>query len=206
MFGNKRRIEALEELLAALEERTSKEHAELTSENEALRKEIAKLQPKTAAHIPPFCFLGPNTDIAPTVHFMAPHKKNTIRIGERTKIRRGAEWIGPITVGKYCSFNRDSYIRANVTIGNYCNIGAFTKIISDTHAIGGTQRRAGAVSFEPITIGNGVFIGASVTILGGVTIGDSAVIAAGSLVNKDVPPNTVYGGVPAKKIRDLDAE
>lgn len=203
MFGGKRRIDALEDLLAKLEEKTSKEHEGLRAENEALRQEVAKLQPKKTVHVPPFCFLGPNTNIAPTVVFMAPKKANTIRIGERTRVRRGAEWIGPITVGRYCSINRDSYIRANVTIGNYCNIGAFSKIISDTHAISGAKRRAGAVTFEPITIGNGVFIGANVTILGGVTIGDSAVIAAGSVVNKDVPANTMFGGVPAKKIKDL---
>lgn len=135
---------------------------------------------------------------------MAPNDRHVIRIGDRTKIRRGAEWIGPITVGKHCSFNRDSYIRANVTIGNNCNIGAFAKIITDTHAIGGYQRRAGAFNFPAITIGNGVFIGANVTILGGVTIGHGSVIVAGSLVNKDVPAHTIYGGVPARKIRDLD--
>lgn len=195
-------MSALDQRLEKLEKLVS----DLAIENSELKKSLRGLQPKKAVHVPPFCYLGPNTDIAPSVHLMAPNKNHIIRIGERSKVRRGAEWVGPITVGKYCSFNRDSYIRANVTIGNYCNIGAFVRIISDTHAIGGTQRRAGAVSFEPITIGNGVFIGASVTILGGVTIGDSAVIAAGSLVNKDVPPNTVYGGVPARKLRDLDAE
>ena len=178
---------------------------DLVKENESLTKSVRMLKPKTSAHIPPFCRLGQNTDIAPSVHFMAPNDKHIINIGDRTKVRRGAEWIGPITVGAGCSFNRDSYVRANVKIGDNCNIGAFTKLITDTHEIGGPSRRAGQWSFPEIRIGNGVFIGANVTVLGGVTIGDGAVIAAGSLVNKDVPPNTVYGGVPAKKIRDLDS-
>lgn len=111
--------------------------------------------------------------------------------------------MGPITVGERCQFNRDSYVRANVTIGDYCNIGAFVRIISDSHEISLGTRRAGTLSFPDIIIGNGVFIGASVTILGNVTIGPGAVIAAGSLVNKDVPANTVVGGVPARKIKDL---
>lgn len=53
---------------------------------------------------------------------------------------------------------------------------------------------------EPIRIGNKVWIGAHVTILPGVTVGDNAIIAAGAVVSKDVPENTVVGGVPAKVI------
>lgn len=54
---------------------------------------------------------------------------------------------------------------------------------------------------KPIKIGNHVWIGTRVTILKGVTIGDNAIIAAGSVVTKDVPNNTVVAGVPAKVIK-----
>lgn len=57
------------------------------------------------------------------------------------------------------------------------------------------------IETKPIIIGNDVFIGANVTILDGVTIGDGAVIGACALVNKDVPPYAIMGGVPAKIIR-----
>ena len=55
----------------------------------------------------------------------------------------------------------------------------------------------------PITIGKNVWIGSNSTILQGVNIGDGAIIAAGAVVTKDVPPMTVFGGVPAKKIKDI---
>lgn len=56
---------------------------------------------------------------------------------------------------------------------------------------------------SPVKIGNGVWIGAHATILAGVTVGDGAVIAAGAVVTKDVPANTVVGGVPAKIIKQI---
>lgn len=56
---------------------------------------------------------------------------------------------------------------------------------------------------EPIHIGRNVWIGANATVLPGVTIGDNAVIAAGAVVTKDVPENTVVGGVPARVLRGL---
>lgn len=60
---------------------------------------------------------------------------------------------------------------------------------------------------EPIKIGNHVWVGTRVTILKGVTVGDNAVIAAGSVVTKDVPANTIVAGVPAKVIkRDINWE
>jgi len=58
----------------------------------------------------------------------------------------------------------------------------------------------------PVTIGNDVWIGGNVTFLPGVTIGDKAVIAAGAVVTKDVPSNTVAGGVPARVIKELPEE
>jgi acetyltransferase-like isoleucine patch superfamily enzyme len=55
----------------------------------------------------------------------------------------------------------------------------------------------------PVIIGKNVWIGSNSTILPGVTIGNGAIIAAGAVVNKDVPENTVVGGIPAKKIKDI---
>jgi acetyltransferase-like isoleucine patch superfamily enzyme len=56
---------------------------------------------------------------------------------------------------------------------------------------------------KPIVIGDNIWIGSFSVILSGVTVGDGAIIAAGAVVTKDVPPRTVVGGVPARKIREL---
>ena len=56
----------------------------------------------------------------------------------------------------------------------------------------------------PIHIGKRVWIGANATVIPGVTIGDDAVVAAGAVVNKDVPPRAIVGGVPAKFIKWID--
>ena len=58
----------------------------------------------------------------------------------------------------------------------------------------------------PIRIGKRVWVGANATVLAGVTIGDNSIVAAGAVVTKDVPANTVVGGVPARKIRDIEYE
>ena len=63
--------------------------------------------------------------------------------------------------------------------------------------------RRGSMHAVPIAIGKNVWIGAHATVLAGVTIGDNAVIAAGAVVNRDIPADTVAAGVPAKVIRKL---
>ncbi len=84
----------------------------------------------------------------------------------------------------------------NVTIGSDCAISWDVTIMdTDYHSIEGNSDTAS------VTIGNKVWIGCKATILKGVTIGDGAVIAAGALVTRDVPPNSVVAGVPAKVVK-----
>lgn len=126
-----------------------------------------------------------------------------ITIGDGANFYRGTEMLGPVTIGNNVFINRDAYIRPNTSIGDGVRIGPFVRLISDTHEVGPPSRRAGKSRFDPIVIGAGTWIGASVTVLGGVTIGEGCIIAAGAMVTKDVPDNTLYGGVPARFIRDL---
>ena len=92
---------------------------------------------------------------------------------------------------------------APVIIGNNVMIGPHTLITTVNHPLNAKERRNHMAVATPVTIGNDVWIGGNVTILPGVTIGDRAVIAAGAVVTKDIPANTVAGGVPAKVIKEL---
>jgi len=89
-------------------------------------------------------------------------------------------------------------IEPNVWVG--MQVGFFTTV----HEIGEATRRAGPGSHLPIRIESGAWIGAKSAIFGGVTVGRGAVVGAGSVVRKDVPPNTVVAGVPARVVRTLE--
>ena len=83
-------------------------------------------------------------------------------------------------------------------------IGPHTLITTVGHPLSPAKRRMYCAIAKPIHIGNDVWIGGNVTIMPGLTIGNNVVIAAGAIVTKDVPDNSLVAGVPAKKIRDLE--
>ncbi len=89
--------------------------------------------------------------------------------------------------------------QGGIEIGNNVLIGQQVVIATINHDLI-PEKRANMFAY-PVKIKDDVWIGAHATILGGVTIGNGAVVAAGAVVTKDVPENTVVGGVPAKPIR-----
>lgn len=94
---------------------------------------------------------------------------------------------------------------APVHIGDYCMIGPNTLITTVGHPLSPKGRREKKGFGKPVTIGDDVWIGGNCTILPGVKIGNNVVVAAGAVVTKDVPDNCVVGGVPAKKLKDLES-
>ena len=93
---------------------------------------------------------------------------------------------------------------APVHIGNHVMIGPGTSIITVNHPLSPAGRRKHLGIGKPIHIGNDVWIGCNCTILPGVTIGNNVIVAAGAVVTKDVPDNSLVGGVPAKLIKSLE--
>lgn len=95
-------------------------------------------------------------------------------------------------------------LEAPIYIGDRVSIGHQVLLMTSTHEIGKTTRRAGSLIVSPIHIGDGVWLGSRCTILPGINIGAGAVVAAGAVVTKEVLPNTLVAGVPAKLIRYLE--
>lgn len=116
----------------------------------------------------------------------------------RGRVLVGGE--GRLQIGSgYASPGLSLECTQSVTIGDDVIIAEDVIIRdSDRHEISGSRGMSAS-----IVIGNHVWIGARAIILKGVTIGDGAVIAAGAVVTKDVPPRTLVGGVPARAIREV---
>ena len=116
--------------------------------------------------------------------FYTDFGKNTT-VGERTFINAG------------CKFQD----QGGTYIGNDCLLGHNATLCTINHAQDPDRR--GDMEFHPIHIEDKVWLGANVTILPGVTIGEGAIVAAGAVVTKDVPPRTIVGGIPAKIIKKI---
>lgn len=104
-----------------------------------------------------------------------------------------------VFVNQNCTF----YDLGGLDIADDVMIGPNVSIITAGHPLEPSQRRTVTIG-RPITIEKGVWIAAGATIIGGVTVGENAVVAAGSVVTKNVPPNTLVGGNPAQVIRLVD--
>jgi acetyltransferase-like isoleucine patch superfamily enzyme len=130
---------------------------------------------------------------------------NNVKIATHCAIfSREAGYCGILNIGNGCHIGDNTIIDVcgNITIGNEVAIGPNCVIYSHDHnyALLDMPAWKGGLIVKPVIIEKGAWIGSGVTILPGVTIGLRAVVAAGSVVTKDVPQNTVYGGVPARQI------
>lgn len=124
-------------------------------------------------------------------------------------IRPGCYFVGrDIVIGAGTRVNYRCFFdgSAPIRIGRKCGIGMEVLFCTTTHLIGPASERAGHVNPQPITVGDGCWIGARSVILPGVTIGDGCVIGTGAVVNKDCAPNGLYVGVPARRIKELQVE
>jgi acetyltransferase-like isoleucine patch superfamily enzyme len=134
--------------------------------------------------------------------------RHLISIGKKAEI--GEQVIispndSPVEIGNYSQINPFTVIygHGGVYIGDNVMIGPHCMIASGNHDFKQTEkpmRFAGTLSDGPIRIGNNVWVGANCTITDGVNIGHDSVIAAGSVVTKNVDPYDIVGGVPARPI------
>ena len=121
---------------------------------------------------------------------------NYVVMGDNTKIGDGTRIGSFCDIGKNVFIGKNCNIQAHVTISNECQIGNNVFIGPNTSLLNDKFPQSQCLT-SPI-IKDNVVIGGCVTILPNVTVHENAVIAAGSVVTKDVPPNTVAKGIPAK--------
>lgn len=114
--------------------------------------------------------------------------------------------VGDVTIGDNTRIGIHSTIIGPVCIGHHVNLAQGIVVTALNHQFGNTALRVDqqGISTKPVVIGNDVWIGANSVILPGVTIGSHCVVAAGAVVTKDVPSNTVVGGIPAKVLKTLE--
>lgn len=122
-------------------------------------------------------------------------------IGHHTKIDSDCYFINPqkLKIGDYTHINRECLLiaTAGLEIGNRVSISYRSAIVTGSHDVNSPYFLSAR---RPIVIKDYVWIGVNATILAGVTIGEGAVVCAGAVVTKDVPPYCIVGGVPAKCI------
>ncbi len=139
----------------------------------------------------------------------------TFRKGIYGTIGKGNRFMKNVLINESCVIGNYNYFGANASagntrIGNFCSIAPNVTIGPGDHQLTNVStcvrvmEKAGVhvdLERDECVIGNDVWIGANVVVLRGVHVGDGAVLAAGAIVNKDIPPFAVAGGVPAKVIK-----
>lgn len=176
---------------------------------QSLKGEVSHLRPTLRIlnvilfFMPHFCFNRLRTSLYRM--YGVPIGKGSLILGSMD-----INWDGrlehKLRIGENCLITCPLYLDANaeIHIGNHVAIGHHTIMITTDHSYNSEGRRCGISLYRPIIVEDGAWIGAHVTVLPGVTIGKGSVVAAGSVVTKDVTPNTLVGGVPSKVIRDLE--
>ena len=111
-----------------------------------------------------------------------------------------------ITVGErfFANYNCRILDGAEVVFGDDVRIGPDCSFLTPDHPKDPELRREGYEIFRPVTVGNNVWFGAGVTVLPGVSIGDDSVIAAGSVVTRDIPSGVLAAGIPCRVLRKLN--
>lgn len=132
-----------------------------------------------------------------------------LQSGEDILLQSGVRLYGcrNIKIGHYSFFGRGTKLYAyneKIVIGSNCLIADSVKIVTRNHLYSDVNNPINKQGYtdSPITIGDDVWIGFGCTILPGVNIGNGAIVAAGSVVTKSIPAMKIYGGIPAKLIKE----
>ena len=152
--------------------------------------------------IAPDVILGKNVRLAQFINLYG------CKIGDETKIGTFVEIQKNASIGCRCKISSHTFICEGVTIEDDVFVGHGVTFINDSYpratAAGGQLQTEADWKVEETLVKKGASIGSGATILANLTIGEHAIVGAGSLVTKDVPPNSIVAGNPARILRYLD--
>jgi acetyltransferase-like isoleucine patch superfamily enzyme len=129
------------------------------------------------------------------------------QIGDETKIGAFVEVQKNATIGKRCKISSHTFVCEGVTIEDNVFIGHGVTFINDSYpraTAGGQLQTEADWKVERTVVKTGASVGSGATILSNTCIGENAIVGAGSVVTKDVPPNTIVAGNPAKVLRKIE--
>ena len=129
--------------------------------------------------------------------------REDVTVGELTILGRGVTVENKTSIGRKCKIETEAYITAMSTIEDYCFIAPCVAFTNDNF-LGRTEERK--KHFAGPVLKRGARIGANATLLPGVTVGEDALVAAGSVVTRDVPARHIVVGSPAKILRSVPPE
>jgi acetyltransferase-like isoleucine patch superfamily enzyme len=145
--------------------------------------------------IPAGCQIVCSDDSSMKLHNVTLSKNVVIRCDKGGKINITETYIGPGTFIAACN---------SIEIDRYCEIAEMVVIRDQNHVYGNGKLQNSGLITEPIKINTNVWIGSKASIFKGVEIGENSVVAGSGVVIRSIPPNEVWGGIPAKKIKSFN--
>jgi acetyltransferase-like isoleucine patch superfamily enzyme len=126
---------------------------------------------------------------------------NNVYLGDNVELRCNAGNV--VRIGNKCTINRGSLIMGQVDIGNNCLIAPNCIVVGSNHNFSDSTKPINqqGISSKGLVLKDNVWLGAQVAVLDGVTIGENSIIGAGSVVTKDIPPNSIAVGNPCKVVK-----
>lgn len=154
-----------------------------------------------------FCSIAPDVKLGRDVKLSRFINLYGCRIGDETKIGAFVEIQKNASVGQRCKISSHTFICEGVTIEDNVFVGHGVTFINDSYpratTSGGGLQTEKDWKVEKTVVKRGASIGSGATILSNLVIGENAIVGAGSVVTRDVPPNTIVAGNPAKVLRSI---
>ena len=157
-----------------------------------------------------YCSIAPDVKLGAGVKLSKFINLYGCQIGDETKIGAFVEIQKNATVGCRCKISSHTFVCEGVTIEDGVFIGHSVTFINDSYpratAEGGALQTEQDWHVEKTVVKRGASVGSGSTILSNVTIGENAIVGAGSVVTRDVPPNVIVAGNPARVLRSIKSD